>query len=383
MPTAEIITIGTELLLGEIQDTNTHFIANVLRNAGIDLFRTTIIGDNEVRIAEVVKEAIQRSQIILTTGGLGPTVDDPTRSAIAHALGVETEFQSELWEQIQIRFQKYGRSPTENNRRQAFIPHGALPLENPVGTAPAFIAETGNGVLIALPGVPSEMEYLLENTVMPFLKTRFQLEEIIKAFIIHAAGVGESQIDEQIEDLELLSNPTVGLVASPGQIDIRVTAKATSQEAADLMINQVVNKIKDRLGDLIFGYNDTTLAQVVAEKLKQQNKKIALVEAGLKGEVGIKLHPYDVLEFHSISEETNISNQKLEKLTEKMYKQSNPNPAIGVSLLKQSGKSELYLVWINQDGILKSMYSFGGHEKLSQPWAVNNVLNSIRKLISE
>ncbi len=383
MPTAEIITIGTELLLGEIQDTNTHYIANVLRNAGIDLFRTTIIGDNEERIAEVVKKSTQRSHIILTTGGLGPTVDDPTRSAIANALGVETEFHPELWEQIQKRFLKYGRTPTENNRRQAYIPHGATPVENPVGTAPAFIVETKNGVLIALPGVPPEMEYLLENAVMPFLKTRFQLKGIIKAFIIHAAGVGESQIDEKIEDLELLSNPTVGLVASPGQIDIRVTAKADTEEAADLLIHQVVNKIKDRLGDIIFGYNETTLAYVVAEKLRHQNKKIALFEVGLQGETGKKLIPFDVLESHSIMEKTNFSDKELEKTTEKMYKQSSPNPAIGACLLKQSGKSELRLVMINHDGIFKTTHAFGGHEKLAQPWAVNYVLNSIRKLINE
>ena len=307
MPTAEIITIGTELLLGEIQDTNTHTIANVFRNAGIDLFRSTTIGDNEERIEIVVKEALQRSQIILTTGGLGPTVDDPTRTAIAKALGVKTEFQPELWAQIQKRFLDFGRSPTENNRRQAFIPHGALPIENPVGTAPAFIAESGNSVLIALPGVPAEMDYLLRNAVMPFLRTRFQLEGIIKAFIIHTAGVGESQIDEQIADLETLKNPTVGLVAHPGQTDIRVTAKAASEEIADLMIQQVVDIIKARLGDTIFGTNETSLAQVVAQSIQEQNKKIAIVDAGLQGSIKKILSTYSTELIHAQVEELNIS----------------------------------------------------------------------------
>ncbi|MAT41046.1 MAG: competence/damage-inducible protein A [Anaerolineaceae bacterium] len=383
MPTAEIITIGTELLLGEIQDTNTHTIANVFRNAGIDLFRSTTIGDNEERIEIVVKEALQRSQIILTTGGLGPTVDDPTRSAIAKALGVKTEFQPELWAQIQKRFLDFGRSPTENNRRQAFIPHGALPIENPVGTAPAFIAESGNSVLIALPGVPAEMDYLLRNAVMPFLRTRFQLEGIIKAFIIHTAGVGESQIDEQIADLETLKNPTVGLVAHPGQTDIRVTAKAASEEIADLMIQQVVDIIKTRLGDIIFGTNETSLAQVVAQSIQEQNKKIAIIDAGLQGSIKKILSTYSTELIHAQVEELNISDQELEKLTKKLYKESSPHLAIGISFLIQPAKSKLHLVFINQNGVFKSTYSFGGHEKIAHPWAINYVLNSIRKFINE
>jgi competence/damage-inducible protein CinA-like protein len=383
MPTAEIITIGTELLLGEIQDTNTHTIANVLRNAGIDLFRSTTIGDNEARIEVVVKEAIQRSQIILTTGGLGPTVDDPTRNAIAKALGVEIEFQSELWTQIQKRFLDFGRTPTENNRRQAFIPQGSFPIENPVGTAPAFISEFENGVLIALPGVPSEMEYLLENAVMPFLRTRFKLEGIIKAFIIHTAGVGESQIDEQIADLELLQNPTVGLVAHPGQTDIRVTAKASSEQIADEMIQEVVDTIKERLGDMIFGTNETNLAQVVAQALHEQPTKIAIVDSGLQGSLEKVLAPYETELFHTHLIETNISDQELEKLTKKLYKESRSHLAIGISFLKQPGKSKLHLIFINQDGVFKSTYSYGGHEKIARPWAINYVLNSIRKFINE
>lgn len=383
MPTAEIITIGTELLLGEIQDTNTHFIANVLRNAGIDLYRTTIIGDNEERIAEVVKEAIQRTNIILTTGGLGPTVDDPTRSAISKALGVNMEFQPVLWEQIKERFAKYGRTPSENNRRQAFIPKGALAIENPVGTAPVFIAETGNGVLISLPGVPPEMEYLLEYAILPFLKNRFQLEGIIKAFIIHAAGVGESQVDEQLADLEIQTNPTVGLAATPGQIDIRVTAKAATEEVADLMIKQVVDKIKNRLGNIIYGYNETTLEQVVSEKLREQNKTISVFEAGLKGEVGQKLMSQQVLNNHSSVENANISIKELEKITKKMYKQSTLDPVIGLSLIKQAGNSTLHLIFMDENGLYQKTHSYGGHEKLAQPWAVNTVLNSIRKLISQ
>ncbi|HIE25064.1 MAG TPA: competence/damage-inducible protein A, partial [Anaerolineales bacterium] len=141
MPSAEIITIGTEILLGEIVDTNTRYLARSLRDLGIDLYRTVTIGDNAERIAETIRESMQRTEIIITTGGLGPTIDDPTRDAIALAVGVKTEFRSELWAQIKKRVSLYGRTPTENQKRQAYVPQGAIALENPVGTAPCFIIE--------------------------------------------------------------------------------------------------------------------------------------------------------------------------------------------------------------------------------------------------
>src|SRR4030043_1486414 len=165
MPSAEIITIGTELLLGEIVDTNSAFLARSLRDAGIDLFRETTVGDNIRRIAQAIQQSLARSDIVITTGGLGPTVDDPTREAVAQAVGVETEFHAELWEQIRERFKRFGRIPTQNNRRQAYVPKGAKAIENPVGTAPIFILEHGSQVIVSLPGVPSEMEYLMVHEV--------------------------------------------------------------------------------------------------------------------------------------------------------------------------------------------------------------------------
>ncbi|MFN2128415.1 MAG: competence/damage-inducible protein A, partial [Anaerolineales bacterium] len=195
MPTAEIITIGTELLLGETVDTNTRYIARALRDKGVDLFRTSTIGDNPDRIAEIIREGLQRADIIITTGGLGPTIDDPTRHAIALAIGVETEFRAELWDQIKERFKRYGRTPTENNKRQAFVPKGSIAIENTVGTAPAFICEIENRAIIALPGVPREMEHLMQVEVLPYLKNRFKLTGVIKSRVLHTSGVGESQID--------------------------------------------------------------------------------------------------------------------------------------------------------------------------------------------
>jgi len=154
MAKAEILTIGTEILLGEIVDTNSRHIARALRDAGIDLFWTSTVGDNPERIAEAIRAGLDRSEIIITTGGLGPTVDDPTREAVAMAFGVKTVFKEELWQQVIDRFTRFGRTPTENNKRQAYIPEGASAIENPVGTAPAFMMETDTQVVISLPGVP-------------------------------------------------------------------------------------------------------------------------------------------------------------------------------------------------------------------------------------
>ncbi|HEY4717745.1 MAG TPA: molybdopterin-binding protein, partial [Anaerolineales bacterium] len=213
MPSAEVLTIGTELLLGEIVDTNTQYLARQLREAGIDLYYTTTVGDNEGRIAEAVRHALGRSQILLCTGGLGPTVDDVTREGIALALGRELVFHEELWQQIQERFARFKRKPSENNKRQAHLPRGAQAIENPLGTAPGFLLEHGEGLVAAMPGVPSEMSYILENGILPYVRQRFGKGAVIRTRLLHIAGIGESLIDEKIADLERQSNPTVGLAA--------------------------------------------------------------------------------------------------------------------------------------------------------------------------
>ena len=161
MPSAEIITIGTEILLGEIVDTNTRFLSLKLREQGIDLYRQTTVGDNIQRIAQAIQSSLPITDVIITTGGLGPTIDDPTRLAVAAALEIETEFRADLWEQIKERHLRFGRTPTENNKRQAYVPQGAIAVENQVGTAPAFISETETCAIIALPGVPREMEHIM------------------------------------------------------------------------------------------------------------------------------------------------------------------------------------------------------------------------------
>ena len=286
---AEIITIGTELLLGEIVDTNTRYIAHSLREIGLDLYRTSTVGDNIDRIAEEVQASMQRADAVITTGGLGPTIDDPTREGIAKACGVETIFIPELWQQIEERFSGFGSVPTENNRRQAYIPAGSIPIENPVGTAPGFIVETAHSVVISLPGVPAEMQHLLVNDVIPYLKRRLGLKSIIKSRIVRTAGIGESMLDQIIEDLEKLHNPTVGLSAHPGRVDIRITAKAKTNQEADKMISSIEATLEDRIGRSIYGKDDQTLESVVVDLLKEKRMHLALLEAGTDGALAASL----------------------------------------------------------------------------------------------
>lgn len=251
MPSAEIITIGTELLLGEIVDTNTQVIARALRQVGVDMYRTTTVGDNVNRIAQVIQESLSRADMVITAGGLGPTVDDPTREAVALALEVEIEFREDLWSHIQERLGELGREVTENNKRQAYVPEGATVLENVRGTAPAFIVEHEMGVLIALPGVPPEMEWLLEREVVPWLRSRFSLDEIIVTRSFKVVGIGESKVDDIIEEYEYSQNPTVGLAAHKGSVEVRITSKAKSEEKALHDILHIEEELRGRLSNWI------------------------------------------------------------------------------------------------------------------------------------
>jgi len=289
MPHAEILAIGTELLLGEIVDTNSAHIARALRGIGLDLLYLSQIGDNEARIAQAVAQALARSDALITTGGLGPTVDDMTREAVARATGRPLELHPEMLAQIEQRFARWGRRMSANNRRQAMIPQGAIPIPNPVGTAPGFIVETERSVIISVPGVPREMEFLLESEVLPYLRRRLQLTGIIKARVLRTAGLGESTIDQKVADLETLTNPTVGLAAHPASVDVRITAKAASEAEADRMIAEIEAKVRSRLGSAIFGVDADTVEGIALGLLAGRGLTVAVAEAGTEGALAARL----------------------------------------------------------------------------------------------
>jgi len=277
---AEIVMIGTELLLGELVDTNANRLAKALREIGLDIFYKTTVGDNEARITEVLNLALDRSDVIITSGGIGPTVDDVTRQAVAHATGRKLIYSTELEAQIAERFRSFGRQMAENNKRQAYIPEGARPLSNPAGTAPCFLSEDmrGRGFIISLPGVPRELEYMMKNTVVPLLVERMGGAKVTKIRILRTCAVGESNVDRAIGDLMTTKNPTIGLAAHAGQTDVRITAKADTEKQADALIAAVEAEVRQRLGVAIYGVEKDTLPEVIGQLLSEKKLKLGVID---------------------------------------------------------------------------------------------------------
>jgi nicotinamide-nucleotide amidase len=309
---AEVIAIGSELLLGQIVDTNSSYIAKCLVENGIELVQTATVGDDLQRMEDVIREAINRSQIVITTGGIGPTEDDLTREAVAEVTQRPLTFQPHLMEQIETLFRKRGFRMSENNRKQAYIPEGAIPIENPKGTAPGFIAETPDGAIISIPGVPFEMEYLMENTVIPYLRKRFDIRhQVIRYKVLRACGLGESAIGLQIKDLMKEStNPSIGTLASMGDIRIRITAKAKNPEEASNLIENMEKEIRNRLGILIYGVDNDTLHGNVGKELERLNFTLSVVETFTGGIISQKLASTDS---HSFIQGTVLTSEKSQR----------------------------------------------------------------------
>jgi nicotinamide-nucleotide amidase len=287
---AEIVSIGSELLLGQIVDTNAAFIARQLAACGIDLFHKVTVGDNLGRVVEALRTALGRAELVITTGGLGPTEDDVTREAVARATGRQLALQPAFLEDIERFFRARGLVPSSSNQRQAYMPQGALPLPNPVGTAPCFIVEEGEQTLVVLPGVPREMEHLLLSRVIPHLRQRYGLRSVIVSRLVRVVGLGESRVGELVRDFMATgANPTVGTMAHPGQVDVRIAAKAADEAAARALIAPVEAAVRARLGDAVFGADGETLERVVAGRLLATNRAVALVEAGTGGLVAERL----------------------------------------------------------------------------------------------
>ena len=279
MAIAEIVSIGSELLLGQIVDTNASWMAQRLTDIGVDLYFKTIVGDNPNRMQEVIGQALERSDIVITGGGIGPTQDDLTREIIARVTGRELVLDRHLAEQIERRFQRRGLIMTANNQRQAYIPQGAIPVENPNGTAPSFIVEDPRGVVFALPGVPFEMKWLFDNEVVPYLQNKFSLAETLTYRVLKVAEIGESSVDDRIGHLIAeSSNPTVGVLAHPGQVDVRIAAKAATVEAAHKLIAPLEDEVRRLLGRHVFAVDDETMEDAVGKLLKARGATVAVYE---------------------------------------------------------------------------------------------------------
>ncbi|GAK55948.1 putative competence-damage inducible protein [Candidatus Vecturithrix granuli] len=287
---AEIVVIGTELLLGQIIDTNAAYMAEELNKIGVGVLYKSTVGDNAGRMREVLSRALERADVVITSGGLGPTEDDLTRQIAAQVTGRQLVLHPELLAQIQQIFAQRQMPFTENNIQQAYIPEGALPIENPQGTAPGYIIEAEQGILISLPGVPREMKYLMQTAVLPYLRKKLGKFQIITSRVLKLCGIGESTVDYAIRDLiQTSSNPTIGLLAHLGQIDIRITAKADSADEAAQRIGELEAKVRERLAGQIFGADHETQESVLVRLLQEHQLSLAVAETNTGGRISQRL----------------------------------------------------------------------------------------------
>ncbi len=291
MPSVEIIAIGTELLLGQLVDTNTPYIAGKLAEAGIDVFGTHTVGDNRERITAAIRASLQRADGVITTGGLGPTIDDLTKEAVCDALGLEAELHEPSMRAMERVFAQSGRAMRENNRKQALLPHGAIVLANTQGTAPGFIAVGKNQRFVAsMPGVPREMKPMLAEGVVPWLRKRFEVSEHIRTRTLHTINVAESEIDHRIADLfASLENPKIAVLAHQYRCDVKIMAKAASEEEAIALIAPVEHELLRRLDGHIYGVDEQTLPGAIHVLLQQTRRTLTVAESCTGGAVAAAL----------------------------------------------------------------------------------------------
>jgi nicotinamide-nucleotide amidase len=291
MPSVELIAVGTELLLGQLVDTNTAFVAQQLAAAGVDVHGTHAVGDNRERIAELLRGVLARADGAVTTGGLGPTVDDLTKEAVCDALGVGVELYEPALRHMEAIFAQSGRAMPPNNRKQAEIPSGSIPLDNPSGTAPGFVALTPAGGFVAcMPGVPREMKPMLTQRLVPFLRDRFQLGDAIYTRVVHTINLGESEVDRRIDDLfRTGENPKIAVLVHDYRTDVKIMAKSSSPARAEAMIAPLQREIELRLSGFVFGTDETTLPGAILALAQAQGRSIAAAESCTGGRIAAAL----------------------------------------------------------------------------------------------
>lgn len=286
---AEIIAVGTELLLGDILNTNAQFLSKQLAMLGIEVYHQTVIGDNGERLLEAFDEAFKRCDVVITSGGLGPTKDDITKEMAAKYFGKELTLNEEELKNIEQYFNKTGKKMTENNRKQAYFPKNDIILKNNNGTAPGAIMKGENGgIIIVLPGPPKELIPMFKESVVPYLKNT--TDSTLYSKIIRLFGIGESTMEDEIKDiLESQTNPTVAPYAKESDLILRITSKAKDEKEAKKLIEPLEKQITQRLAKYIYGTNEDTLESVVGEKLIKENLTIASAESCTGGMLSSKL----------------------------------------------------------------------------------------------
>ena len=285
---AELISVGTEILLGDIVNTNAQFLARELASIGIDVYRQEVIGDNEDRLLKTIDEALKRSDMVITTGGLGPTGDDLTKETACKYFGMKMELHEESLKALKIYFKRLNRQITENNMKQVYFPKEAKVLPNPNGTAPGAILEKDNKIIVILPGPPREMKPMFINHVKNYLAPKGKGMIISK--VLRILGIGESYAAEKLKDIiDGTENPTVAPYAKEEDILFRITAKANSKEEGLKLIEPVKKQIIDRLGIDVYGEDDEKIEEVVSKLLIDRNIKISTAESCTGGMIASRL----------------------------------------------------------------------------------------------
>lgn len=281
---AEVLCIGTELLLGDILNTNAVYFAQELSSIGINLYYISTVGDNKERIKKSIDIALSRADILITSGGLGPTEDDITHECIAEYLGVEQEFHQDVAEKIKFFFNKIRKKEMpQSNLTQAYFPKGSTIIENNHGTAPGIIYNKNGQLILTFPGVPSELKGMWSETAKPYLEKNNSEKSTIKSITLRFYGEGESAIAEKVSDFLNNANPTVAPYAGKSEARLRITAKAESETEAYNLIEPVKNEILNRLGEFFYGYEEDTLQGVIMKNFQEKNLTLAILEVSTSG----------------------------------------------------------------------------------------------------
>ena len=288
---AEIISVGTEILLGDILNTNCRYLSRELAAMGIEMYYQITVGDNEERLLKTLEESLNRSDIVICTGGLGPTEDDITKEVCAKYFGYELELHKPSLDAMIERFKHMNRVPTKNNEKQAYFPKEAYILKNDNGTAPGCIMEKEGKMIVVLPGPPKEMESMFENYVKPYLSKL--TDDVIESEVLRIIGVGESKVENDILDIiDSQTNPTIATYAKGYECTLRITAKAKSVEEAKELIKPMSDEMKRRFGQSLYATGETSIEEVVAKMLVENNLKIAVAESCTGGMVSASLINY-------------------------------------------------------------------------------------------
>ena len=285
--TAEILAVGTELLLGDIVNTNAQFLATELALMGFSMLHQTVVGDNPARLSDAVRLALSRSDLLITTGGLGPTGDDITRETVAETLGLPLEPDAASLDAMAAYFRRMGREMGENNKKQAMLPKGCIVLKNDWGTAPGCIIESDSKTIVMLPGPPREMRPIWQNRAKPYLQK--YCDGVIESTNLRVFGVPESKAEELLTDLMQGENPTLAPYAKEGEVLLRVTARAKTPDEAIALCRPIADAVKQRLGDSVYGENIESLEQAVVAALLEKKLKVAFAESCTGGLVAKRL----------------------------------------------------------------------------------------------